>query len=106
MSNGRGVFSCVARNRQLHLPLAAKVILCHRFMKEVSLSNFGLLIAFVLPGFMVLWGASYFSETINHWLSGSDATPTVGGFMTRRADPGVTMSRSSAERSFSNSATD
>lgn len=52
------------------------------FMKEVSSSNFGLLIAFLLPGFMVLWGASYFSETVKHWLSGSNASaPTVGGFM-------------------------
>ena len=50
-------------------------------MKEVSSSNFGLLIAFLLPGFVVLWGASYFSETIALWLSGSGATPTVGGFM-------------------------
>jgi hypothetical protein len=51
-------------------------------MKEVSSSNFGLLIAFLTPGFTVLWGASYFSETIRHWLSVSSAsTPTVGGFM-------------------------
>jgi hypothetical protein len=50
-------------------------------MKEVSSSNFGLLIAFLLPGFMVLWGVSYFSETVRFWLSGADTTPTVGGFM-------------------------
>lgn len=51
-------------------------------MKEVTPSNFGLLIAFLLPGFMVLWGASYFSETVALWLSGSNASaPTVGGFM-------------------------
>ena len=50
-------------------------------MKEVSSSNFGLLIAFLLPGFVVLWGASYFSGTIALWLSGSGETPTVGGFM-------------------------
>ena len=50
-------------------------------MKEVSSSNFGLLIAFLLPGFVVVWGASYFSETIALRLSGSGATPTVGGFM-------------------------
>ena len=44
-------------------------------------SNFGLLIGFLLPGFTVLWGLSYFSETVNHWLIGSSTTPTVGGFM-------------------------
>lgn len=51
-------------------------------MKEVSSSNFGLLIAYLVPGFMVLWGMSYFSETIRHWLFASDTTtPTIGGFM-------------------------
>jgi hypothetical protein len=50
-------------------------------MKEVTSSNFGLLIAFVLPGFIVLWGLSYFSATVRLWLSGEGTTPTVGGFM-------------------------
>jgi hypothetical protein len=51
-------------------------------MKDVSASNFGVLIAFVLPGFIVLWGASYFSETVRVWLSASsDSAPTIGGFM-------------------------
>ncbi|QDT45192.1 hypothetical protein Pan241w_53110 [Gimesia alba] len=48
-------------------------------MKDVYTGNFGLLIAFVLPGFVVLWGVSYFSETIRLWLSGT--TPTIAGFM-------------------------
>ena len=50
-------------------------------MKDVSASNFGLLIGFLLPGFTVLWGLSYFSETVRNWLSGASTTPTVGGFM-------------------------
>jgi hypothetical protein len=50
-------------------------------MNDVSPSNFGLLIGFLLPGFMVLWGLSYSSATVRLWLSGADATPTVGGFM-------------------------
>jgi hypothetical protein len=50
-------------------------------MKEVSTGNFGLLIAFVLPGFIVLWGLSYFSATVRFWLSGAGTMPTVGGFM-------------------------
>lgn len=51
-------------------------------MKEVTYSNFGTLIAFLLPGFAVLWGTSYFSETVRNWLAGPGAaTPTVGGFM-------------------------
>ena len=50
-------------------------------MKQVSSGNFGLLIAFVLPGFIVLWGVSYFSATVRLWLSGAGTTPTVGGFL-------------------------
>ena len=51
-------------------------------MKEISSSNFGLLIAFILPGFMVLCGVSYYSETVRVWLNASnDSAPTVGGFM-------------------------
>ena len=51
------------------------------FVRDVSSSNFGLLIGFLLPGFTVLWGLSYFSETVSHWLIGSSTTATVGGFM-------------------------
>ncbi len=52
-----------------------------RVMNEVSSSNFGVLIAFLVPGFIVLWGMSYFSATVSLWLSGAGTTPTVGGFM-------------------------
>jgi len=51
-------------------------------MKDVSPGNFGVLIAFVLPGFIVLWGVSYFSATVRLWLSGgAGTTPSIGGFM-------------------------
>ncbi|QDT27863.1 hypothetical protein Enr10x_31980 [Gimesia panareensis] len=50
-------------------------------MKDVSPGSFGMLIAFVLPGFIVLWGVSYFSATVRLWLSGAGTTPTIGGFM-------------------------
>lgn len=50
-------------------------------MKEVSSGDFGLLIAFVLPGFIVLWGLRYFSATVRLWFSGAGTTPTIGGFM-------------------------
>ena len=50
-------------------------------MKDVTPNNFGLLIAFLLPGFAVLWGVSYFSPTVHFWLSGAGTTPTVGGIM-------------------------
>jgi hypothetical protein len=49
---------------------------------ELSARNFGLLIAYVLPGFVVLWGLSFVSPTVNAWLLGAGATgPTVGGFL-------------------------
>ncbi len=51
-------------------------------MKDISSSNFGLLIAYLVPGFVALWGASYFSETVRGWLTPSYlAAPTVGGFL-------------------------
>jgi hypothetical protein len=51
-------------------------------MKDVTNSNFGLLIAYLLPGFTALWGVSFFSSTVRHWLSTSTAqAPTLGGFL-------------------------
>ena len=51
-------------------------------MRDVTTSNFGLLIAFVLPGFVLLWGMAPYSATVADWiaLTTSDA-PTVGGFL-------------------------
>jgi hypothetical protein len=51
-------------------------------MKEVSKQNFGLLIAYLLPGLVALWGVSYFSETVRMWLTNGEASsPTVAGFL-------------------------
>jgi len=51
-------------------------------MKELSVANFGILIAYVLPGFTALWGVSYFSETVQVWLGSSPGdAPTIGGFL-------------------------
>lgn len=51
-------------------------------LREDSITNFGFLIAFIVPGFTALWGVSYFSDTVRLWL-GESATesPTVGGFL-------------------------
>jgi len=51
-------------------------------MRGVSTNNFGLLIAYLLPGFTCLWGLSAVSETMRSWL-GTPPTnaPTVGGFL-------------------------
>ena len=52
-------------------------------MKELSSKNFGLLIAYLLPGFVALLGVSYFSATVRGLLTITEATtaPTVGGFL-------------------------
>lgn len=51
-------------------------------MVEVSTKNFGILIAYLLPGFVTLWGISFFSETVRSWLGASTLNaPTVGGFL-------------------------
>jgi hypothetical protein len=51
-------------------------------VKETSITNFGLLIAFLLPGFVALWGVSYVSEPVRSWFGASpDDAPTVGGFL-------------------------
>jgi hypothetical protein len=50
----------------------------------VSNQNFGLLIAYVLPGFVSLWAMERFSPVVRGWLNsaatGHDTT-TVGGFL-------------------------
>ena len=54
-------------------------------MTEVSGRNFGLLIAYILPGFVSLLGLAEFSPTIELWIATGSATatasPTVGGFL-------------------------
>lgn len=51
-------------------------------MREVSTDNFGLLIAYLLPGFVALWGGSFFSSTVRLWLGFTPLdAPTVGGFL-------------------------
>jgi hypothetical protein len=51
-------------------------------VKETSVTNFGLLIAFLLPGFVALWGLGYNSEPVHSWFGvSSQETPSVGGFL-------------------------
>lgn len=51
-------------------------------MSELSGRNFGLLIAYIVPGFVVLWGLSYFSATVSSWIGVShNGSPTVAGFL-------------------------
>jgi len=51
-------------------------------MNDSPERTFGLLIAFVVPGFVCLAGASCFSEMIANWMSiAPTGAPTVGGFL-------------------------
>lgn len=51
-------------------------------MRDVSSQNFGLLMAFILPGFTVVWGVSHVSADVALWLGTTPTeAPTVGGFL-------------------------
>ncbi len=45
-------------------------------MNDLSGRNFGLLIAYVVPGFVVLWGLQPISTTIQSWLTASPTIPS------------------------------
>jgi hypothetical protein len=54
-------------------------------VKELHSGNFGLLIAYVLPGITAVWGLSYVSETVEGWLAKApESAPTVGGVLYAR----------------------
>lgn len=50
-------------------------------MKDEIPKYFGLLLAFVLPGFVGLWALSYFEPTLGQWFStAADKDTSVGSF--------------------------
>jgi hypothetical protein len=53
-----------------------------RLVKDVTTNNFGLLIAYLVPGATALWGLSSFSPSLRAWFAStpSDA-PTISGFL-------------------------
>jgi hypothetical protein len=51
-------------------------------LEELSHRNFGLVIAYVLPGMVGLLGVGMFSKTVGGWLATAPASePTVAGFL-------------------------
>jgi len=51
-------------------------------MKDLSSDNFGLLIAYLIPGFVTLWGVRPLVKTVDTWLATTpESAPTVGGFL-------------------------
>src|SRR5437016_3433134 len=50
--------------------------------REAAITDFGLLIAYVLPGFTALWGGTYISPSLSAWIGTPPSDPpTVGGFL-------------------------
>lgn len=53
-----------------------------QFMRDVTSANFGLLIAYVLPGFALLWGLEPRSTTVASWIGAApNSEASVGGFL-------------------------
>jgi hypothetical protein len=51
-------------------------------VKDVTSENFGLLIAYVLPGFVLLWSLAPVLDHHRGWLGQANGDqPTVGGFL-------------------------
>jgi hypothetical protein len=52
-------------------------------VNDLTRRNFGLLIAYVLPGFVVLFGVSLVSPTAQAWLTSAQTAtgPSIGGFL-------------------------
>ena len=52
-------------------------------MKDITEGNFGVVIAFWLPGFLLLWGLSYSFPALALWLDKESATdaPSIGDFL-------------------------
>lgn len=51
-------------------------------MRELSPFNFGLVVAYLVPGLVILWGISYSSPIVRAWLAAPpDSLPTVGGLL-------------------------
>jgi hypothetical protein len=49
-------------------------------VQELSPFDFGLVVAYLVPGFVILWGFSFYSATVAVWLAGpTQNTPTIGG---------------------------
>ncbi|MGI6414769.1 MAG: hypothetical protein ACOX1P_03800 [Thermoguttaceae bacterium] len=66
----------------VHLALPGHPLWGAATVRTVSGQNFGLVVAYLLPGFVALWGVSCFSPTVRTWIMASHPKdPTVAGFM-------------------------
>jgi hypothetical protein len=59
-------------------------------MQSVSDTNFGPLIAYLVPGATVLFGASQFSATLRLWFAATPAdAPTISTSLSTAAEPEI-----------------
>ena len=51
-------------------------------MSDIRRDNFGIIIAYLLPGLITLWGISFLSDTVRGWFGATaENQVTVGGFL-------------------------
>lgn len=51
-------------------------------MRDLNGSNFGIAIAYLIPGFITLWGLAQLNPTVGDWLqTASQGDLTIGGFL-------------------------
>lgn len=51
-------------------------------MRRATTENFGVVIAYLLPGAAALWGVGYFSDTVRSWFGAIEGeAPSIGGFL-------------------------
>jgi len=51
-------------------------------VKDVTSNNFGVLIAYLVPGATALWGISLFSPAVRAWFASTPQdVPTISGFL-------------------------
>lgn len=71
----------ISPDPKLHLARRTILRYGHR-VKDVTSNNFGVLIAYLVPGAMALWGLSSFSPSMRAWFASSPTdAPTISGFL-------------------------
>src|SRR5581483_12018904 len=74
----RGIFA----TQPVDAPYTDPVYSYSMVSKDASVNDFGLLIAYVLPGFTAIWGLSFLSPSLRQWLGSSQAeAATLAGFL-------------------------
>ena len=77
-----GAWQQIFSKRPRSAGVALSIRLRYDTYVEVNERSFGILIAYIIPGWIVLLGMSYRVDSVAGWVSGSvSASPTIGGFL-------------------------